>query len=160
MHLHLRAAAERDIQDDHAWLSAFMGASWDHIEIEHAAGVADAVEKDFSTLHGLYGTSPDTDAGLPVLGGRQPAGAPADRYPDPPLMLLAPDEVGRAAAFLAGASFDGLWSRAGAGIHRSFGPDWPEEQVRKIFEDHHESLSAFYARAAAAGHTVIKAGWF
>ncbi|MFF2567904.1 DUF1877 family protein [Streptomyces sp. NPDC058084] len=160
MHLHLRAAAETDLRDDHVWLTAFMGTAWENHEVECAAGVSDSVEKDFRTLHELYEASGESDAWLPVFGGRQPAGAPSDRLAHPPLMLLTPDETVRAAAFLTSVSFDDLWSRAGAGIHASFGPGWPETTVREIFRTHHRDLRAFYARAAASGHTVLKAGWF
>ncbi|MEV5972936.1 DUF1877 family protein [Streptomyces sp. NPDC051921] len=160
MHLHLRAAAETDLRDDHEWLTAFMGAAWENHRVEHAAGVSDSVEKDFRTLHELYEASAESDAWLPVFGGRQPAGGPSDRLAHPPLMLLAPDETVRAAAFLAAVSFEELWSRAGASIHGSFGPGWPEPTVRDIFRSHHEHLRAFYERAAVSGHAVVKAGWF
>ncbi|MFI8824547.1 DUF1877 family protein [Streptomyces sp. NPDC053431] len=160
MHLHLRAAAETDLRDDHAWLTDFMGTAWENHEVEYAAGVSDSVEKDFRTLHELYAASAEEDAVLPVFGGRQPAGAPTDRLPHPPLMLLAPDETVRAAAFLTAVSFDDLWSRAGAGIRDSFGPGWSESTLRDIFRSHHRGLRAFYERAAASGHAVVKAGWF
>ncbi|MFG3347400.1 DUF1877 family protein [Streptomyces sp. NPDC048018] len=159
MHLHLRAAVETDLRDDHAWLTAFMGTAWAHHEVECAAGVADSVEQNSRTLHELYEASAASDARLPVFGGRRPVGAPSDGLARPPLMLLAPGETARAAAFLASVSFDGLWSRAGARTHASFGPGRPEPTVREIFRCHHEILRAFYARAAASGHAVIKAGW-
>ncbi|MCX2182285.1 YfbM family protein [Streptomyces sp. SKN60] len=150
-----------------------MGAAWDVIEVEHAAGVADAIEKDYGRLDELYRTETGTETGtgtgtepaasdaeLPVFGGRQPAGAPTDRYPDPPLILLEPAGVARAAAFLATVSFDALWARLGGRIVSSMGPDWDDATVREMYETHHRSLRGFYERAAAAGHAVIKAGWF
>ncbi|XEC32760.1 DUF1877 family protein [Streptomyces fradiae] len=140
-----------------------MNAAWDVIEVEHAAGVADAIEKDYGRLDELYRTAAGagaTDAELPVFGGRQPAGAPTDRYPDPPLILLEPAGVTRAAAFLATVSFDALWARLGGRIVTSMGPDWDDATVREMYETHHRSLRGFYERAAAAGHAVIKAGWF
>ncbi|MFJ7063866.1 DUF1877 family protein [Streptomyces sp. NPDC101115] len=160
MHLHLRAAAETDIRDDHAWLTTFMGVAWDHHEVEYAAGIADSIEKDHHLLHEVYAESPDADAWLPVFGGRQPADPPAEGLPHPALMLMDPAEVGRAAAFLAAVPFDDLWSRAGERIVHSPGPGWSADLVRGIFLGHHQDLRAFYARAAAAGHVVVKAGWF
>ncbi|MEU8617967.1 DUF1877 family protein [Streptomyces sp. NPDC048623] len=161
MHLHLRAAAEADIRDDHDWLSTFMGTAWGVIEAEYAAGIADAIEKDYHRLDTFYvEETDDPDARLPVFGGRQPAGAPTDHYPDPPLILLEPAGVARAAAFLTAVSFDGLWARAGGRITASFGPGWSDATVRGIYENHHRSLRGFYERAAAAGHAVVKAGWF
>ncbi|MFI1811346.1 DUF1877 family protein [Streptomyces sp. NPDC020422] len=160
MHMHLRAAAEAEIRDDHAWLEAFMSRAWEHHQVECAAGIADSVEKDFHLLHELYSASPDPAAWLPVFGGRQPAGAAADAVPDPPLILLEPAEVRTAAAFLAGTAFEELWDAGGAKIVAHFGPDWAEALVEEIFRSHHRDLTAFYRRAAAAGHTVVKAGWF
>ncbi|MFD5324727.1 DUF1877 family protein [Streptomyces sp. NPDC127092] len=162
MHLHLRAAAETDIRDDYAWLTAFMGVAWDHHEVEYAAGIAHSIEKDYRLLHEMYAECQDADAWLPVFGGRQPADPPAGGLPHPPLMLMDPAEAGRAAAFLAAVPFDDLWSRAGARILSSFGPGWSADpdRIRRIFQGHHQDLRAFYARAAAAGHAVVKAGWF
>ncbi|MFI8517816.1 DUF1877 family protein [Streptomyces sp. NPDC085481] len=158
-HLHLRAVAETDVKDDHAFLAAFMSTAWDNHEVECAAGVADSIEKDSATLHDLYGTSADDASRLPVYGGRPPSGAPADRPADPPLTVLDPAGVRGAAAFLTAVSFDELWSAAGDGIHASFGPGWSETLVREIHLGHHGGLRAFYGRAAAAGHAVVKAGW-
>ncbi|MFD7980785.1 DUF1877 family protein [Streptomyces sp. NPDC059071] len=162
MHLHLRAAAEPDIRDDHAWLTAFMGVTWGHHEVECAAGIAHSIEKDHHQLHEMYAGSQDADAWLPVFGGRRPADPPAGGLPHPPLMLMDPAEAGRAAAFLAAVTFDDLWSRAGGRIVRSSGPgrSADPERIRGIFQGHHQDLRAFYARAAAAGHAVVKAGWF
>ncbi|MER8045638.1 DUF1877 family protein [Streptomyces sp. NPDC094032] len=160
MHMHLRAATTAEILDDHAWLEAFMATAWEHHEVEYAAGVADSIEKDFGLVHALYEASGDAAGWLPVFGGRQPAGAPADHLPHPPLLLLEPAEVRTAAAFLADVSFDALWEAAGAKILASFGPGWAEALVLEILGGHHRDLRAFYGRAAAAGHTVVKAGWF
>ncbi|MEU8758511.1 DUF1877 family protein [Streptomyces sp. NPDC048659] len=159
MHMHLRAAAGAEIRDDHSWLEAFMATAWAHHEVEYAAGVAGSIEKDFRLVHALYEASGATAGRLPVLGGRQPAGAPAAAPPHPPLRVLEPAGVRAAAAFLTDASFEDLWEAAGPGIHASFGPGWPEALVAEIFQRHHRDLRAFYGRAAAAGHTVVKAGW-
>ncbi|MEV8627070.1 DUF1877 family protein [Streptomyces sp. NBC_01268] len=158
--MHLRAAAMSEILDDHAWLEAFMSRAWEHHQVECAAGVADSIEKDFGLVHELYAASTDVAGWLPVFGGRQPAGAPGDAVPDPPLLLLEPAEVRAAAAFLADVPFDELWEVTGAKILASFGPGWAEALVLEIFRGHHRDLRAFYGRAAAAGHTVVKAGWF
>ncbi|GAA2794675.1 hypothetical protein GCM10019017_45190 [Streptomyces showdoensis] len=160
MHMHLRAAAQAEIRDDHSWLEAFMATAWAHHEVECAAGVAASIEKDFGLLHELCSAGADAAGWLPVFGGRQPAGAPADELPHPPLLLLEPAEVRTAAAFLAAVPFDGLWDAAGAKILASFGPGWAEALVVEVFRGHHRDLRAFYGRAAAAGHTVVKAGWF
>lgn len=160
MHMHLRAAAEGEIRDDHSWLEAFMATAWEHHQVEYAAGVACSIEKDFHLVHELYSASPDPAAWLPVFGGRQPAGATPDAVPDPPLVLLEPAEVRTAAAFLSAVSFDELWDAGGAKILAHFGPGWAEALVVEIFRSHHRDLTAFYGRAAAAGHAVVKAGWF
>ncbi|PJN38755.1 hypothetical protein CG747_22025 [Streptomyces sp. CB02959] len=93
---------------------------------------------------------------LPIYGGRPVAhGADADTF-DPPLMLLDPPGVSQAAGFLASVAFDELWHAAGAGFS-GYGGD--EAQVGQEFFDHHRGLQGFYARAAAAGHAVVKAVW-
>ncbi|MEU6927624.1 DUF1877 family protein [Streptomyces sp. NPDC046385] len=160
MHMHLRAAAEAEILDDHAWLEAFMATAWEHHQVEYAAGVAESLEKDFDLVHELFSASGDAAGWLPVFGGRQPAGAPDGHRAHPPLLLLEPAEVRTAAAFLAEVPFDALWEAAGAKILAAFGPGWAEALVLEIFRGRHRDLRAFYGRAAAAGHTVVKAGWF
>ncbi|MGW5423701.1 DUF1877 family protein [Streptomyces sp. NPDC003943] len=160
MHLHFRAAAETEIRDDYPWLVDFMGRAWEAIEAEYAAGVADAIEKDFGRLHELYERTGHPDAFLPVFGGGPPAATPTDVAPHPPLMLMPPSEVAGAAAFLTGLAWDDFWSREGERVRASFGPGWDLAEVHDIFRSHHQSLRRFYERAAAAGHTVVKAGWF
>ncbi|MEV7276788.1 DUF1877 family protein [Streptomyces sp. NPDC093111] len=160
MHLHMRAAAEAEILDDHAWLDAFMARAWEHHQVECAAGVACWIEKDFDLVHELCSASGDAAGWLPVFGGRQPAGAPGDELPHPPLILLEPAEVRVAAAFLADVPFEALWEAAGAKILATVGPGWAGALVLEIFRGRHRDLRAFYGRAAAAGHTVVKAGRF
>lgn len=162
-HLHLRAVAELDICDDHGWLAAFMLAAWREIQTEFAAGIADAIEKDFDLVNDLYSTVRviDNDSGgdwkLPIYGGRAVA---QEENPDPPLMLLDPFDVKRTAQFLASISFDELWGIARGKVCSQAFYGWDEATVREIFLDHHTNLRSFYGRAASAGHAVVKAAWY
>ncbi|MEU0599065.1 DUF1877 family protein [Streptomyces sp. NPDC006393] len=162
IHLHLRAVAESEIRDDHSWLAAFMSEAWDNHPDEYAAGIADSIEKVFSSVNDLYAAAevPDTDVDkpwtLPIYGGR-PVGHSADADPsNPPLMILEPSGVSQAAEFLATVSFDELWNIAGADLSGRLGE---EAQVRQEFLDIHQDLRGFYGRAAAEGHAVVKAVW-
>jgi hypothetical protein len=165
-HLHLRAVAESEIQDDHTWLAAFMSAAWDNHPAEHAAGIATSIEKVFSLVNDVYAAADVLDAGadkpwtLPIYGGR-PVPHSDDTDPsNPPLMLLEPPGVKRAADFLATVSFDELWNVAGAKMHGRVFRGWDEAEVRKIFLDYHRDLQAFYGRAASAGYAVVKVAWY
>lgn len=162
IHLHLRAVAESEIQDDHTWLTAFMSEAWDNHPAEYAAGIADSINKLWGTVDDLYAAADvlDTDADkpwtLPIYGGR-PVLHSADADPsDPPMMLLEPPGVSQAAVFLATVSFDRLWNVAGAKI---VWPGWDEAQVRQEFLGYHRGLQGFYGRAASAGHAVVKVVW-
>ncbi|MFE7615573.1 DUF1877 family protein [Streptomyces sp. NPDC057496] len=174
IHLHFRAVAKSEIRDDHTWLAAFMHEAWQNHPAEYAEGVAGSIEKVFGLVNDLYaaaetlGTDVDagTDAGvdtgvgraweLPVHGGRPVAhGAGADPS-DPPMMLLEPPGVARAADFLAGVSFDELWSVAGAGVCGRLGE---EAQARQEFLRYHEDLRRLYGRAASAGRAMVKVVW-
>ena len=162
IHLHFRAIAESEIRDDHTWLAAFMSEAWDNHPDEYAAGVACSINKLWNSVNDLYSAADvleaDTDKPwtLPIYGGR-PVAYSADADPSsPPMMLLEPSEVSQAAHFLARVSFDDLWSVAGAGLR---GLSQDESQARQELLDHHSDLQAFYGRAAAAGHAVVKAVW-
>jgi hypothetical protein len=172
IHLHLRAVAESEIRDDHTWLATFMSEAWDKHPAEYAAGVAGSIEKVFNCVNDLYAAADvldadgdmDMEAGagadkpwtLPVYGGR-PVAHDADADPsDPPMMILEPPGVARAADFLAAVSFDELWSVAGAGLGGRLGE---EAQVRKEFLRYHEDLRGLYGRAASAGHAMVKVVW-
>ncbi|MEU4007855.1 DUF1877 family protein [Streptomyces pseudogriseolus] len=162
IHLHFRAVAQDEIRDDHTWLVAFMLEAWGNHADEYAAGVADSIDKVWDSVDTLYAAAgvPDEDAdepwALPVYGGRPvPHRAGVDPS-EPPLMVLDPPGVCRAADFLATVSFDDLWSRAGTEVR---GHGWDEAQAREEFLDHHRSLRGFYGRAAAAGHAVVKVVW-
>lgn len=162
IHLHFRAVAVSEIRDDHTWLAAFMSEAWDNHPDEYAAGVANSIDKIWDSVNLLYtaahvpGANADRPWELPIYGGR-PVPHSADADPSyPPLMLLEPPGVSQAAAFLARASFDELWSVAGPRL-QGFGPD--EAQVRQEFLGHHTDLKGFYGRAAAADHAVVKAVW-
>ncbi|MFI1567625.1 DUF1877 family protein [Streptomyces sp. NPDC020490] len=162
IHLHLRAIAESEFRDDHTWLAAFMSEAWDNHPDEYAAGIADSIEKVFSSVNDLYAAAevlqPDVDKPwtLPIYGGR-PVAHSADADPsNPPLMILEPPGVSQAADFLATVSFDELWNIAGAKLGGWAGE---EAAVRQEFLDIHRDLQGFYGRAASAGHAVVKAVW-
>jgi hypothetical protein len=162
IHLHLRAVAESEIRDEHAWLAAFMSEAWDNHPEEYAAGIADSIDKVFDSLNDFYSAAEGLDAGadkpwtLPIYGGRPVAHSADDDPSNPPLMILEPLGVSRAADFLATVSFDALWSLAGAKV---CGRGWEEAQARQEFLDYHRDLQAFYGRAASAGHAVVKVVW-
>ncbi|MFG3115615.1 DUF1877 family protein [Streptomyces sp. NPDC048197] len=184
IHLHLRAVAESEIRDDHTWLAEFMWKAWENHPDEYAAGIADSINKVWSSVDAVYaaaevleadadaeaeadadaGTDAGTDIGadadkpwtLPIYGGR-PVAHSVDADPsNPPMMFLEPPGVSQAAHFLASVSFDELWNVAGPKL---VGRGWDEAQARQEFLDHHRSLQGFYARAAAAGHGVVKVVW-
>lgn len=159
MHLHLRAVAPSQIQDDHAWLAAFMAEAWTNRAAERAAGVAASIDKIWNTVNDLYAAAGSPEGGtgrpwtLPIYGGR-PVTHGGDA--DPPLMILDPPGVTQAAEFLAGVSFDALWTAARA---RLVGLGWDESDTREELLGHHGSLRRLYGRAAVAGHAVVKAVW-
>lgn len=162
IHLHFRAVAESEIQDDHTWLAAFMSEAWDNHADEYAAGVTDSIAKIWDSVNDLYAAAdaPGPDAAkpltLPIYGGRPVAHSADADFPYPPLALMDPPEVSRTADFLAAVSFDELWHVAGTALGGS-GQD--EVLVRQEFLEYHESLRGFYGRAASAGHAVVKAVW-
>ncbi|MFJ9419092.1 DUF1877 family protein [Streptomyces sp. NPDC101227] len=164
-HMHLRAVENSEVRHDHAWLEEFMGAAWDWDvrRAEHDAGIANSIEKDFSSVHELCEAGsglPEGQGGtweLPIFGGDiidHPA------HEKPPFVHLTPDTTRRAAAFLTDVSFDVLWESAGRQLRAAFGPDWAEEDVKGIYAWHHAGLRAFYHRTAVAGKAVVKAFWY
>ncbi|MFB7447766.1 DUF1877 family protein [Streptomyces sp. NPDC056194] len=162
IHLHFRAVAESEIEDDHTWLAAFMAEAWDRHAEEYAAGVTDSISKIWGSVNDLYtaadtaGTGAEGTWTLPIYGGRAVAHSSDADLGNPPMMYMDPPEVSRAADFLAGVSFDELWSAAGRRLVGG-GPD--EALFRQEYLEHHESLRGFYGRAASAGHAVIKVVW-
>ncbi|MFG2123786.1 DUF1877 family protein [Streptomyces sp. NPDC048710] len=164
-HMHLRAVRSSEVRLDYAWLEEFMGAAWDwdvH-RAEFAAGIAESIEKDFGSVHRLYEAGSGLSEGregtweLPVFGGDIVYHRDEEQ---PPFVHLSPDMVRQASAFLSEVSFDALWESAGPKLHRAFGPDWAEEDVRDIYIRHHADLRAFYQRTAMAGDAVVKAFWY
>ncbi|MFE4592614.1 DUF1877 family protein [Streptomyces laurentii] len=153
IHLHFRAVAETEIRNDHAWLAAFMSAAWDRHADERQAGVSASFDKVFGLVDEFYSAADADGRELPGYGGRPVASGTGF---DPPLMLMCAPEVSRAARFLAAVSFDDLW-RAVSPRFRALGPD--EESNREEFRRYHVGLWAFYAQAASAGHSVVKAVW-
>ncbi|ANP52378.1 hypothetical protein J2Z21_008292 [Streptomyces griseochromogenes] len=162
IHLHLRAVAESEIRDDHTWLAAFMWKAWENHPDEYAAGIADSIDKVWSSVNDLYAAAEvlvahaDKPWTLPIYGGRPVAHSTDADLSRPPLMILEPLGVSQAADFLASVSFDELWNVASAKL---VGWDQEEAQARQEFLDHHRDLQGFYGRAAAAGHGVVKAVW-
>ncbi|MEU6671246.1 DUF1877 family protein [Streptomyces sp. NPDC046727] len=162
VHMHMRAVAESEIRDDHSWLAAFMREAWEKQPAEYAAGIAVSIDKVWGAVNDLYAAADALDADaakpweLPIYGGR-PVAHSTDADPsNPPLGILEPPGVAQAAGFLTSVSFDELWNVASAELV------WPgrdEAQVRQEFLDCHLRLQGFYARAAAAGHAVIRAVW-
>ncbi|MEV6108260.1 DUF1877 family protein [Streptomyces sp. NPDC051940] len=160
IHLHFRAVAESEIRDDHTWLAAFMESAWENHAAEYAAGVAGSINKSWSSVNELYAAAGADENGedpreLPIYGGRPVAHTADADVSHPPLMLLEPPGVSKAAAFLARVSFEDLWDVAGGRLAR--GGD--EARAREEFLGHHTDLRAFYGRAAEAGHAVVKAVW-
>lgn len=158
IHLHFRAVAETDIEDDHAWLAAFMSEAWSHRVDERAAGIAHSIDKRWNVVDDLYAAAralaPDADEPwtLPIYGGRPVPHAPDADPSDPPLILLEPSGVAQAARFLTDVSFDALWTVVGPGLG---GLGWTDQDLLS----HHRPLQRFYARAASSGHAVVKAVW-
>ncbi|MFI1714635.1 DUF1877 family protein [Streptomyces litmocidini] len=163
IHVHFRAVAVSEIQEDHTWLAAYLAKAWDDHADECAAGIATSIPKVWHFVEDLYAAAADLvgrGAGepwtLPIHGGRPVAhGAGADLH-DPPMIFMDPPEVARAADFLTAVSFDALWNVAGGRL----GGAGPQEALSKEeYLEHHESLRSFYARAASSGHAVVKVVW-
>ncbi|MFD7321784.1 DUF1877 family protein [Streptomyces sp. NPDC059875] len=156
--MHLRATAEHEIQDDHAWLTDYMRAAWENLEAEYAAGIAESIEKDFGPLHDLYRAGATPAHELPVYGGRI-IHDPANQQP--PFAILTPPEVTTAADLLTDAAFDTLWDVAGPALTAPYALwDEPEAAAMATYLTHHTALRAFYNRAAHAQHSVVKAFWY
>ncbi|MEV5600754.1 DUF1877 family protein [Streptomyces sp. NPDC052299] len=162
IHMHLRAVAESEIRDDHTWLTAFMWEAWENHPDECAAGIAESLDKVWDSVNDLYAAAGALDAdadesrGLPIYGGRPVAHSAGADPSNPPLGILDPRGVSRAASFLARVSFDELWNAAGARLGWT---GWDEAQVRQEFLDYHDGLRGFFGRAAAAGHAVVRVVW-
>lgn len=164
IHLHFRAVARDEIRDEYGWLVEFMHAAWEVHAEEYAAGITDSINKSWDSVNELYaaaaeGHAPSDDGEpwtLPIYGGRPVAHSDGIGPYTPPVMVMDPPEVARAAGFLAGVSFDELWRVAGA---RLGGGAAHEALYKQEHFEHHESLRGFYGQAAAAGHVVLKAVW-
>ncbi|MER5583262.1 hypothetical protein ABT090_16710 [Streptomyces asoensis] len=61
IHLHMRAVAESEIRDDHTWLAAFMYEAWENHPAEYAAGIAESIDKVFSSVNDLYAAAEALD---------------------------------------------------------------------------------------------------
>ncbi|MGW3806188.1 DUF1877 family protein [Micromonospora sp. NPDC005113] len=163
-HMHLRATASNEVPQDFSSLLDFMWAAWEAHPEEYAAGIADSIEKDFGHVDELYtmgtdhGDATNAASTLPIFGGRQIYSSPAKDQP--PFVILSPAETRGTAEFLRIVSFDERWQIAGAKLSKPY-VGWKDENAaRNIFLGYHNDLRTFYARAAQAGHTVIKAFWY
>ncbi|WP_329118078.1 DUF1877 family protein [Streptomyces sp. NBC_01353] len=157
-HMHLRAMAEHEIRDDHAWLTDFMHAAWEKLETEYESGIAASIEKDFGPLNDLYLAGATTTHELPVYGGRiiqDPA------HHRPPFAILTSLEATTAAELLRDTHFETLWSVAGPALAAPYALwDDPETAAKATYLAHHTALCGFYTRAAQANHAVVKAFWY
>ncbi|MGW4379490.1 DUF1877 family protein [Kitasatospora sp. NPDC004531] len=155
-HQHFRAVPPTELVVEPGWLADHMAAAWERRAAECAAGVAHVIDKDFDFHARLYtgGLPADDDPSdvrtLPVYGGT--VVFPEDG--NPPFAVLTPAQVGRTASYLAEADFDALWAAAAEQI-RVVHWDVAEDRAYRLSQ--HRELAAFYARAAAAGHAVVKA---
>ncbi|MEU8531037.1 MULTISPECIES: DUF1877 family protein [Streptomyces] len=161
-HMHLRAVPAGEVRADAVWLETFMRDAWDAHAVESAAGVSTSIEKDFGVvgqLHSAAVSLDESDGGsceLAVYGGRVVDVLGGRR---PPFVLLGPEEVREAAAFLDRADFDALWAMMGARLAGP-GSGTDEDELRQHIRGHHVRLQGFYRRAAAAGYEVVKAFWY
>lgn len=151
---HLRSVPAATLTYDPDWLAAQFADDWDDLQALCAAHLAGVLQKDFTDVDRLYTAHGSGHAGsLPVLGGR------AVPHPDdglPPFAVLTPPGVEEAAAYLIGVSFDSLWPTVRRELTAPYGPVVPEAQIRDHFARTHEGLTAFYARAADEGRSVVK----
>jgi hypothetical protein len=145
-HLHLRAVTPdelAELEDDYTELTDFMLDAWDDHEEEAEDGMAASLCRNSHRIARLYG---EGDGRLPVYGGsthRDPEEV------DPPVLVMSPDEVRRAAAFLSAFPIEELTAH-----HRELGLDEDDDL------DSHDDLLDFYQDAADSGDAVIKAFWY
>lgn len=163
-HMHLRAMASNEIPEDFSSLEDFMWAAWEAHPEEYSAGIADSIEKDFGHVDELYtmgtdqGDATNAASTLPIFGGRQIYRTPA--RDERPFVVLDSAATREAADFLRTVSFHERWQIAGAKLSKPY-IGWEDENAaRNIFLGYHNDLRTFYARAAHAGHAVIKAFWY
>ncbi|WP_037577588.1 DUF1877 family protein [Phaeacidiphilus oryzae] len=145
LHLHLRAVTPEelaDLQDDYTELVDFMLDAWEDHEEETEDGIATSLCRNSHRIARMYGPG---DGELPVYGGRS---YPDPEDVDPPVLVLDPTEVRRAAAFLSAFPIDELTAQ-----RRELGLDEEDDL------DTHEDLLDFYLDAADSGDAVIKAFW-
>ncbi|MER7579660.1 DUF1877 family protein [Kitasatospora sp. NPDC097691] len=104
-----------------------------------------------------------TAAQLPVFGGEERVETEGDPGSDSRrewrVLVLRPDEVRTASAFLAGVDVDDLVAASDAAlaaevVSLGFATPWSEKWSRALAADLRE-LKAFFAGAAAAGDAVI-----
>ncbi|MHA6757854.1 DUF1877 family protein [Streptacidiphilus sp. PAMC 29251] len=148
--LHLRAVPAAEIKPTNEWLEEFMLAAWSNRQEEYAAGIAYSIKKDFAAVNRLY-TVAGSPSSLPIYGGD-----PVTCQINPPFLIMKPEQVRKASAFLDKVHFEALWGNVGGAISES----WEDSTIaRSAFLAHHEGLTAFYRAATQAQQSVVKAFW-
>ncbi|WP_329127792.1 DUF1877 family protein [Streptomyces sp. NBC_01465] len=145
---------ENELRDDYAWLEQTMWDALDRFPEESALGISAVLEKSHDQMARIYrcartGTELED---LPVFGGR-PVFDPGESLP--PILILGPEDVGRAAEFLAGTSFTALWPDAKSEVGWG-GWDKDGSEAQAHFRSCHEDLTAFFTKTSASGHAVVK----
>ncbi|MFE1953623.1 hypothetical protein ACFW9D_24510 [Streptomyces sp. NPDC059524] len=150
-HMHLKAVVVEQPPQDFDALAELFAAAYDRgfptDEIE------DLIHKDFFQIDTLCKAASPDEAGELVIFGGAPVHPPAGS-PEPPFVVLDPDGVRAAAAFLASSSFERLWEAGGAAVAERWGR--PEDEIRSAFESHVTGLRDTYGRAAALGLAMAK----
>ncbi|MEU3605138.1 DUF1877 family protein [Streptomyces sp. NPDC035033] len=144
MWIFLQALPPSAVPADHAGCDAFFDLDFDELGRRVEAGDAVWLNHGFFQLNEVYWppATPGGDPELPVFGGRHiedPGGGPGHT-------ALTPEEVARAAAFLARTDFPTLWNAR----------EETDADLRDHLAANHAELRAFYARAARRGLSVLK----
>ncbi|MFD8008972.1 hypothetical protein [Streptomyces sp. NPDC058955] len=142
MWIYFQALPASAVPADQAGCDAFFDIEFDEMDRRVEAGEAVWLTHGFFQLHDVYFPrgGQDADGELPVFGGdhiEDPAGGPGH-------LAMTPEDVARAAAFLARADFTGLWA------------DCTDTGLRDHLAADHAELRTFYARTAESGLSVLK----
>ncbi|WP_055587189.1 hypothetical protein [Peterkaempfera griseoplana] len=130
------------------------------------AGMVMAVERNGSLMHFALTAGGAVSGGvaqLPVFGGERRADGREDPeygFVGAELLVLRPDEVQAASAFLNGVAVDDLVRELGAALAGQvralgFSTPWSQRWAAGLAADMRD-LKDFFAAAAAAGDAVIK----
>lgn len=149
MWIYFQGLESSGLPGDAEGFEALFDAEFDELRRRVRVGEAVWLESGFFQLHELYRppSEPGGDRELPVFGGRH--------IPDPGAgpghVALDPPDVVRAAAYLEGVSFPGLWQE-----RRPLPSSEPDEELSERLARYHENLRAFYGRTAEPGWAVAK----